>query len=238
MTNSRGLAIVRRARDVLGPRRVGPVARRIRADNLTYLTWSKLRSLERACDEARVLPGHVVECGVALGGSGILMSTLLPDRDFHGYDVFQTIPAPGDNDPPEAHERYAEIASGRSAGLNGEKYYGYIDGLYSRVIDSFARYGVPVGERVQLHRGLFDETLMPQWPVALAHIDCDWYDPVKLCLERLTPHLVSNALVVMDDYFDYGGCRRATDEHVASNPEFTVLRDAGHRVLRYAQAST
>ena len=180
------------------------------------------------------MPGNIVECGVALGGSGILLSSLLHDREFHGYDVFETIPAPGDNDPHEAHDRYAVIASGSSQGLGGETYYGYIEDLYSKVVNSFAAHCVPVSERIHLHQGLFDTTLTPQWPIALAHIDCDWYDPVKLCLQRITPHLVPGALIVIDDYFDYGGCRKATDEHMTSTPGFTVLRDARHRVLRYS----
>ncbi len=37
--------------------------------------------------------------------------------------------------------------------------------------------------RVFLHKGLFDQTWQ-QFPasekVAVAHIDCDWYDPVKV----------------------------------------------------------
>ena len=40
---------------------------------------------------------------------------------------------------------------------------------------------------MSLHKGLFEDT----WPmvatkihqIALAHVDCDWYDPVKYCLE-------------------------------------------------------
>ena len=192
-----------------------------------------MRSLERACDEVRALPGTVIECGVALGGSGILLATLLDDREFDGYDVFGRIPAPGADDPPEAHERYSVIASGASAGLGGQTYYGYVEGLFDKVVGSFSDFGVAVGDRVRLHRGLFEDTLNPQSPISLAHIDCDWYEPVALCLRRITPHLVPGALVVMDDYSDYGGARRATDEHVASTAGFTVLRDAGHRVLRY-----
>jgi O-methyltransferase len=42
----------------------------------------------RAADEVRNFPGAVIECGLALEGSGILLATFLKDRDFHGYDVF------------------------------------------------------------------------------------------------------------------------------------------------------
>ena len=37
------------------------------------------------------------------------------------------------------------------------------------------------------------------------HIDCDWYEPVMLCLERLHPLLSPGGYVIADDYFDWEG---------------------------------
>jgi len=94
------------------------------------------------------------------------------------------------------------------------------------------RYGYPIGERVQLHRGLFQDTLHPTGPVALAHIDCDWYEPVKVCLRRIGEHLSPGGLMVLDDYMDYGGCRTATDRYLAEHPEYRLLRFASNVALR------
>jgi O-methyltransferase len=210
----------------------GGLQRKIRRQHLTYLSYERLASLQRAAEDVRDVDGVVVECGVALGGSGILLGTLLGDRDFHGYDVFEQIPAPGPEDSKKAHERYAAIVSGQSKGLGGDSYYGYMDDLLGRVSETFAEYGV----QPNLHRGLFEDTLNPQWPIALAHIDCDWYEPVKLCLERITPRLSPGAQVILDDYFDYGGAQKATDEHLATHPGFVRIREAGHLVLGYAPA--
>src|SRR5215217_4094354 len=130
--------VTRAVRRVRGTSRVSSTARRMRAEHLTYLSFEKLYSLERCCRAARDVPGDVIECGVALGGSGILLATLLGDRRFDGYDVFEMIPPPGDDDPAESHERYATIAEGRSDGLGGDTYYGYLPDLFERVQDSFA----------------------------------------------------------------------------------------------------
>lgn len=211
----------------------GVLAWKIRRDRLTYLSYERLASLRYATKEVRTVPGAVVECGVALGGSGILLATHLKDRAFHGYDVFGQIPPPGPDDPAEAHERYEVIASGTSAGLGGDTYYGYMGDLLQRVSESFARYGL----KPHLHQGLFEKTLNPTWPIALAHIDCDWYDPIKLCLERITPWLSPGARVVLDDYFVFGGAKRATDEFMSTHPGFTVIRKAGHLVLGYSPAA-
>jgi O-methyltransferase len=208
----------------------GELARSIRRNHLTFSGYVRLGSLQRAANEVRNVPGAVVECGVALGGSGILLGTLLNDRDFHGYDVFGEFPAPGPKDPAKAHKRYAVITSGQATGIGGDTYRAYLPNLLETVSESFASYGV----KAQLHKGLFEDTLNPAWPVALAHIDCDWYDSVKVCLERITPWLSPGARVIIDDYYDYDGARKATGEYLAEHPEVKVVRKTGHLVLGYA----
>ena len=69
---------------------------------------------------------------------------------------------------------------------------------------------------MQLKRGLFEDTLHPTGPVALAHVDSDWYEPVRLCLSRIAPHVPQGGLIVLDDYHDYGGCRQAAAEFLPS----------------------
>lgn len=196
---------------------ISPLARRVRDDGLTYLSERKLRSLEAALKrvDRNCRTGDYMEFGVALGGSAILIASLRPPgREFHGYDVFGMIPPPGPEDDRRSHERYAEIRSGNSSGLNGDTYYGYVDDLYGKVAASFAKFGQPVGrDGIRLHKGLFEDTLDPDdtRPVAFAHIDCDWFEPVDYCLRSLHDRLVPGAIVVLDDYNDYGGCRKAVD---------------------------
>src|SRR5262249_34292171 len=158
-------------------------------------------------------PGDFLDFGGALGGSAIVLANHARHwgRRFHGFDVFGMIPAPtSDKDDAKSKERYEVIASGRSRGIGGDTYYGYRRHLLDEVRTSFARHGIPVdGNTVELHKGQFQET----WAnyggraVALAHIDCDWYDPVKFCLEHLADRMSSGGVIILDDYHDYGGCR-------------------------------
>jgi O-methyltransferase len=218
-------------------RRLSPTARRVIDERLTYLSAGKLANLEWCAREVQRhdVPGDVVEAGVALGGSAIaLADRLTPERAFDGYDVFGTIPPPSERDGADAHERYDVIAAGGSTGIGGDPYYGYVDDLYDRVVASFRAHGVEPGERVRLHRGLFENTLHPSGALALVHIDSDWYDPVRLCLERTYPHLSPGAFVVLDDYHDYDGCRTATDEFLADHADLVPVRDRGNLVLRRA----
>lgn len=216
-----------------------PIVRSIKAERLTYLSFAKLARLQKCLRRIEVaqVPGALLEFGVALGGSAVLIAQHAHPgrRAFHGFDVFGMIPPPAsDKDDARSRERYEVIAAGRSPGICGDTYYGYRTDLYGQVLATFARYGRPVdGETVALHRGLFETTWSAfRHPrVAFAHIDCDWYDPVRFCLEAVAPLLASGAIVVLDDYNDYGGCRTATDEFLASRPGAFEVRAGANLVL-------
>jgi O-methyltransferase len=206
------------------------IARTVVERRLTYLTWPRLHSLQRACREIAEVGGDVVECGVGLGGSGIVLATLA-GRPYHGFDVFGMVPPPGSSDAFDAHARYHQIAGGQVRGPGGDPYFGYRRDLLGTVTSTFTGFGV---RDFSLHQGHFEETLHPQAPVALAHVDCEWHDSVALCLERLEPWLQPGAIVVVDDYFAFAGVRGATDAFVSAHPEFEPVRSPEHLVLRRA----
>ena len=222
------------------PDRAGlpPVVRDVKRRHLTYLSDAKFLSLREAIREvARTgVSGDFVEYGVALGGSAVYLASEAGERRrFRGYDVFGMIPAPGERDDERALARYELIRSGRSAGIGGDRYYGYEENLFGRVCQTFESFGYPVdGMKIALHRGLFEDTVRfdPGDQIALAHVDCDWYDPVRLCLERTADVLAAGGFIVLDDYNDYGGCRTAVDEFLADRPGFDLVRRLPHAVVR------
>ncbi|HEY5809775.1 MAG TPA: TylF/MycF/NovP-related O-methyltransferase, partial [Povalibacter sp.] len=153
---------------------LSPTARSALRSGLTYLSPLKLRALEQQVRrlDREGIRGDFVECGVALGGSAILLASMLsPQRSFHGYDVFEMIPPPGPKDENDAHERYEVIKSGTSTGIAGKQYYGYVKNLRDVVVDNFSKFGLVVdNDRICLHQGLFEDTLRfsPDSQVALA----------------------------------------------------------------------
>jgi O-methyltransferase len=218
--------------------RISTTARSVRQRGLTYLSPSKLFTLEQQARRVRreEVSGDFCEFGLALGGSGIVLASLLDaKRRFHGFDVFEMIPPPtSEKDDAHSIERYKTIAEGKSVGIKGQTYYGYQKNLFEKVSGYFRDFGMEAGTRVQLHKGLFEET----WPrlresiskIALAHIDCDWYDPVTYCLSICKDRMPPGGAIVVDDYFAYEGSRRATDEFVKNNSDF-MLHDAGKHVV-------
>lgn len=213
------------------------LARRVRSEKLTYLSVEKLSSLAAEIKDVknRAIEGRFMEFGIALGGSAIFLAAEAGARGFDGFDVFGMIPPPGEKDEADSRTRYETISSGAAKGLGGAKYYGYEEDLFAKVCASFARYGQPVdGARVRLFKGLFEDTLRlaPSDRIALAHIDCDWYDPVKYCVETLAPSLPPGGVLVIDDYNDYVGCRKAIDEILVARADLRLTKTQPHAILR------
>jgi asparagine synthase (glutamine-hydrolysing) len=207
------------------PRHERDLIRRVRSEHLTYLSTGRLVKLAQLSGrvQAEGVTGPFVECGCALGGSAIVLAACKRhDRILHVYDVFGMIPPPTAADGEDVHARYDEISSGHSAGLGGGLYYGYLDNLYDVVKANFARLGYPIEtSNVVLVPGLLQDTLAPDRQVALAHVDVDWYEPVRVAIERLWPRLPAGGAVVFDDYYTYSGCRKAVD---------ALLADVGSQV--------
>ena len=193
-------------------------------NGLSYLGIVALQELMQAVLTYEILglQGIIVETGCALGGSAIgITGAKSKTRELRCYDVFDMMPPPSQQDGADVHARYDEIVSGKSAGLKGSVYYGYQENLLNVVENNFFQYGFPIREHsVRLIKGLYEDTLHIDVPVILAHIDCDWHDSVKICLERIAPHIISGGVMIIDDYHHYSGCRLAVDEFMSKDDKF------------------
>lgn len=230
--------LVERPRSSLDQMRPGDreLIRQIQSRKLTYLSERKLRRLSESCRaiEAEGLQGMFVEAGCALGGSSILMASIKSDnRPFWIYDVFGMIPPPTREDTQDVHDRYRTIVEGRAVGIEQDRYYGYEPDLYRIVQNNLASFGIDCDSRnVTLIKGLLQKTMIVDGPVALAHVDVDWYDPVRTCLERLWAHVVVGGSVILDDYHDWGGCRKAADEFLRTvTGQFRLDDSAGSMTI-------
>ena len=211
--------------------------KKIQARNLTYLSSEKLALIVQSCREIerQRISGHFIEAGCALGGSSILISKVKATaRPLGIYDVFGIIPPPTEQDTQDVHDRYKIISEGNSRGIAGDTYYGYQQNLIETVASNFASFQVDLNKNfIQLIKGLVQDTLLVTEPVAFAHIDVDWYEPVKTCLERICPSLAIGGFIILDDYHDWGGCRKATDEYLINNPgQFQMDDTAGSLRLK------
>ena len=212
--------------------------RAIREKKLTYVGRRKMKRLAFALDLIRQqdVPGSIIEAGVALGGTAILLARLRPPgRPLFLYDVFSTIPPPSERDESDAHQRYELIRSGKAVGIGGEQYYGYRPDLIEQVRRNLTDFGIdPSKAAISFVPGAFETSLHPAGPAAFAHVDCDWYDSVVTCLDRIFPKLSQGGIMIFDDYKSYAGCKKAVDEFLSGRTDVEVLfaeRSIGIRKL-------
>jgi hypothetical protein len=156
----------------------------------------------------------IVEAGCALGGSAILIArSKSKHRELNIYDTFEQIPPPSEMDEADAFERYQTIKNGRAKGIRNGQYYGYEEDLLNKVKNNFEKFNLPLEEHnIFLHQGLFEDTLKISEPVAMAHIDSDWYDSIITSLERIVPELSYNGIILIDDYYDWKGAKKAVND--------------------------
>lgn len=211
--------IVRKIISRIRPNKPEKLIDKILEFNLTYLSKDALLLIDNTIRiiEKNNIQGDIIEAGCALGGSAILIAkTKRNGRTFKIFDSFGLMPEPGNNDEIDVHIRYKEIISGNSTGIGENLYYGYEEDLLENVKNKFLDFNISYKkENILFIKGYYEETLKINNPIALAHIDCDWYDSVMVSLERITPHLSIGGFLIIDDYFYYSGCRKATDKYFA-----------------------
>lgn len=192
--------------------------------NNTVVSRSKLNTLYTLARriEAGRIDGIVAECGVFRGGSAALLAAATsPGRQVYLFDSFQGLPAPGEKDGQQAHSLYRE---------------GWCHGTAGDVRAICRRVGVE-DARLHLVEGWFQDTLpaFPPQPIALLHVDADWYESVRLCLETFYDRVSPGGFVVFDDYGRWEGCTRAVDEFVAARRLGNLVN--GHYLVKPAEGA-
>lgn len=212
-------------------RQAADLINRLRASHLTFCAG--LGKLEHLADallycRAKLSGGIYLEAGVAMGGSAMLMAILKPEgAPLKLYDVFGLLPPPGVRDGAKAQAVYAQFQSGDMDDPTSINYLAQAGDLLQSVKRNFAAFGInPASRGVAFIPGLFQDTLRVSEPVALAHIDCDWYDSVRYVIEQVKEHLLPGGLIVFDDYDSFEGCRVAVDEWLGQDGRYRVASHA------------
>lgn len=158
------------------------------------------------------IQGNFAECGVAAGGSSALLAWVLKKYSRHprklfSFDSFSGMPRPTEFDS--------------SGGIDAES-TGWGTGTCSAPEESVREICMKLGveEVLVTVKGYFEDTLpqMRDWVgmVALLHMDGDWYESTMSILNNLYDRLTNGALVQVDDYGYWDGCRKAMHEFATS----------------------
>jgi hypothetical protein len=182
----------------------GRLHHRLLREGHTMTSSRRGRALYRLARRVREdgVPGALVDCGVWNGGSTVLLSAGAPDREAWAFDSFEGLP---EADP----ERDGDEA---------QNWTGECLGAEDMLREGFRKYADPA--RLHVVKGWFQDTFSTAaddvGEVAILHADGDWYDSVKLTLETFYDNIAPGGFVVIDDYGEWIGARRATDEFRAA----------------------
>lgn len=203
----------------------------LRSNSLTFsVSPGKLEVLHdmAARVESASVPGIFLEAGVAMGGSAIVIAqTKAADRPLRLYDVFAMFPPPGDEDDAQSHADYQALASGvieREHDRAFQNYQENMDDLLAFTQENMRRVGIdPEKSHITFTKGLYEDTLFVEEPVAFAHIDCDWYDSVRICIERIADRVSVGGIILFDDYAIYDACRKAVHQWLGRDERYRVI---------------
>lgn len=176
----------------------------------TKLSIERARSLYSLAKQVCIedIPGNIVECGVAAGGSTLLLALVINKyskrpRKVYAFDTFTGMPAPGDLDT--SHGVPADDTGWGTGTCSAPEEF-----IHSQC----NKFGVL--HLVETRKGLFEDTLPENreeiGEIAMLHMDADWYASTVSILDNLFNQLNPLAYIQIDDYGAWDGCRKAIDE--------------------------
>jgi O-methyltransferase len=158
-------------------------------------------------------PGDAIEVGVYRGGSAYYLAQVCREqgRRLHLFDTFFGMPWEGPSD---------KYRTGDLADCSAEA-------VQALIPDAFVYAGV--------FPGTFPDNLQN---IAFAHIDCDQYQSVKLCIEAVWPRMVPGGIMYFDDYYWIRGATEAVEQAFsrdillpgASNRAYVIKQTPAHSV--------
>ena len=194
-----------------------------RVKRLTMTSPERINALAQAVANvvANGLPGAFVECGVWRGGSMAAAALTLQSlgdtsRDLYLFDTFEGMTEPAERDRSYSGMSAQSVLSGaaRKAGRNH-----WCIASIEDVTENMRATGYPM-ERVHLVKGSVERTIPQSAPetIALLRLDTDWYSSTKHELEHLYPRLVEGGVLIVDDYGEWAGARKAVDDYFSGQP--------------------
>lgn len=187
-------------------------ALRLKRQKKTFLTFAKMQALVDGFMKLRANKPtlNVAEFGVGRGGSAQLLYKLVSSYGGHLtlYDVFGRIPPPSEKDGQVAANRYEKILTSESS-----DYYGNITNLRTLIEAELDQINAKMNYTIV--EGRYEDTLPVREAAGqydLVHIDCDWYESVKVVLEFLHHRMAKPAIIQFDDWNHWPGVKTAIAE--------------------------
>ena len=163
------------------------------------------------------IPGAFVECGVWKGGSSMAAALTYrqfgrEDVDLFLFDTYEGMSEPSEEDIQRVSGKPAKHLL--STSKRNELVWAYAP--MDEVRRNLASTGYPA-DHLHFVKGKVEDTIPTGAPeqISILRLDTDWYESTKHELVHLFPRLSKNGILIVDDYGDWAGARKAVDEYFA-----------------------
>ena len=185
--------------------------------------WALIQAVKLIC--SKKIQGDFVECGVFLGGSGVVigrtMSRYFADqkRSIFLFDTFEGMTVPSSEDTQSSNYIHASQLLNSTLKLNkAHNVWAFAD--EESVLNNLKTLQNYDLSNFHLVKGDVKQTLseVKLGKIAILRLDTDWYESTKIELQVLYPSLISGGILIVDDYGHWEGARRAFDEFLFTQP--------------------
>ena len=191
--------------------------------------WTLIKSLHYI--NKKKLIGDIVECGIWRGGNLFLAKKIQDKyskefkRKFYGFDTFEGMPKPSSKDGIKINEIYQNFKNRNEPWTKAsiEDVKNSTNFFFSEVDDFKFIKGM-------VEDTLKDEKNLPN-KISLLRLDTDLYESTKIELNTLYPLLVEKGVLIIDDYGDFPGCRKAVDEYFSDKNVLMTSVDKSCRLI-------
>ena len=195
------------------------------ASKFSMTSYDRIFTLLRAIQQIKNnnVDGDFVECGVWKGGNLILFQKMIEklrikNKKIYGFDTFEGMTSPTDDDFDVDNlnggfkaEHYMKVQK-KDINIDNVHAYSPIDAVKKNFEKNTEN-----NDNLILIKGKVEDTLkvslnIPE-KISILRLDTDWYESTKVELEILYPRLVKNGVLIIDDYGEWSGSRKATNEY-------------------------
>jgi O-methyltransferase len=178
-------------------------------DTMNYLCQKKIE-------------GDFVECGVWRGGNGVIAANIfnrygIKDKQIWLYDTFDGMVEPEDIDKSFKGEIAKEIFSETKTSMGGSTWsYASLDFVKKVMRNTDYPF-----QKFKFIQGKVEDTLaissnLPE-KICILRLDTDWYTSTKAEMDILFSRLSTGGILIIDDYGDWQGSRKAVDEYMTNH---------------------
>lgn len=164
--------------------------------------------------------GAIVECGVWKGGmSAALAEIVSASSKQYLFDSFEGLPKAKEIDGEKALEWQKDNFS--------EKYYDNCSADQSYANEAMAKSGK---KNYSIIKGWFSDTLKTfdkNEEISVLRMDGDWYDSTIEILQELFDCVITDGLIIIDDYFTWEGCSKAVHDFLSEHNRPETIQTYG-----------